>query len=102
MYVFHGNAPAAELLLNHAHWVHDLVQNYQKRISGPLLDRIDIQIEVPRLSEDELLQSRPGESSRDIRSRVKRARDAQAEAKSYRGSFALLPRYASACVENTA
>src|SRR5580700_10422403 len=55
------------------------VQKYQKRISGPLLDRIDIQIEVPRLSEEELLQSRPGESSRDIRSRVKRARDSQAE-----------------------
>jgi predicted ATPase with chaperone activity len=42
------------------------------------LDRIDIQIEVPRLSEDKLLQSRPGESSRDIRKRVKRARFAQA------------------------
>src|SRR3984957_3471059 len=56
-----------------------MVQKYQKRISGPLLDRIDIQIEVPRLSEDELLQSRRGESSRDIRARVKRARDAQAE-----------------------
>ena len=55
------------------------VQKYQKRISGPLLDRIDIQIEVPRLSEDELLQSRMGESSRDIRARVKKARDAQAE-----------------------
>ncbi len=55
------------------------VQKYQKRISGPLLDRIDIQIEVPRLSEEELLQVRPGESSRDIRSRVKRARNAQAE-----------------------
>src|SRR5579862_4495903 len=55
------------------------VQKYQKRISGPLLDRIDIQIEVPRLSEEELLQSRRGESSRDIRARVKRARDAQAE-----------------------
>ena len=55
------------------------VQKYQKRISGPLLDRIDIQIEVPRLSEDELLQSRQGESSRDIRDRVKRARARQAE-----------------------
>ena len=55
------------------------VQKYQKRISGPLLDRIDIQIEVPRLSEDELLQSRPAEASRDIRARVKRARAAQAE-----------------------
>ncbi len=55
------------------------VQKYQKRISGPLLDRIDIQIEVPGLSEEELLQSRPGESSRDIRTRVKRTRAAQAE-----------------------
>ena len=55
------------------------VQKYQKRISGPLLDRIDIKIEVPRLSEDELLQSRMGESSRDIRDRVKRARARQAE-----------------------
>jgi hypothetical protein len=36
-------------------------------------------IEVPRLSEDELLQSRPAEASRDIRARVKRARAAQAE-----------------------
>ena len=56
-----------------------MVQKYQKRISGPLLDRIDIQIEVPRLSEEELLQSRKGESSRDIRTRVKRARALQAE-----------------------
>jgi magnesium chelatase family protein len=53
------------------------VQKYQKRISGPLLDRIDIQIEVPRLSEDELLQSRAGESSRAIRDRVRRARAMQ-------------------------
>ena len=50
------------------------VQKYQKKISGPLLDRIDIQIEVPRLSEEELLQSRTGESSRAIRERVKSAR----------------------------
>ena len=63
-----------------------LVQKHQKRISGPLLDRIDIQIEVPRLSEDELLQTRQGESSRDIRARVKRARAAQAER--FVGAFA--------------
>ena len=42
------------------------VQKYQKRISGPLLDRIDLHIEVPRLSEEELLQSRGGESSAAI------------------------------------
>ena len=63
-----------------------MVQKHQKRISGPLLDRIDIQIEVPRLSEDELLQTRQGESSRDIRARVKRARAAQAER--FVGAFA--------------
>ncbi len=55
------------------------VQKYQKRISGPLLDRIDLHIEVPRLSEEELLQTRTGESSEAIRDRVRRARNLQAE-----------------------
>ena len=52
---------------------------YQKKISGPLLDRIDLHIEVPRLSEEELLQSGVGESSASIRARVCRARDLQAK-----------------------
>ncbi|HLJ57703.1 MAG TPA: YifB family Mg chelatase-like AAA ATPase [Chthonomonadaceae bacterium] len=55
------------------------VGKYQKRISGPLLDRIDLHIEVPRLSEEELLQARPGEPSAAIRERVCHARAAQAE-----------------------
>ena len=55
------------------------VAKYQKRISGPLLDRIDLHIEVPRLSEEELLQTRVGESSAAIRARVCRARDIQAK-----------------------
>ena len=55
------------------------VAKYQKRISGPLLDRIDLHIEVPRLSEEELLQTRAGESSSAIRARVCRARDIQAK-----------------------
>ena len=55
------------------------VQKYQKRISGPLLDRIDLHIEVPRLSEEELLQSASGESSASIRERVCRARARQTE-----------------------
>jgi magnesium chelatase family protein len=55
------------------------VSKYQKRISGPLLDRIDLHVEVPRLSEEELLQARPGESSAAIRQRVCRARARQAQ-----------------------
>ena len=55
------------------------VAKYQKRISGPLLDRIDLHIEVPRLSEEELLQARTGEPSAAIRERVCRARAMQAE-----------------------
>ncbi len=55
-----------------------LVAKYQKKISGPLLDRIDLHIEVPRLSEEELLQVSVGESSAAIRERVCRARDIQA------------------------
>ena len=46
---------------------------------GHLLDRIDLHIEVPRLSEEELLQTRVGESSAAIRARVCRARDIQAK-----------------------
>jgi magnesium chelatase family protein len=55
------------------------VQKYQKRISGPLLDRIDLHVEVPRLSEEELLQASTGESSASIRVRVCRARALQAQ-----------------------
>jgi len=40
-----------------------MVSRYQKRISGPLLDRIDIQISVPALTQDELMQAGAGEAS---------------------------------------
>lgn len=49
------------------------IQRYQERISGPLLDRIDMRIEVPALSETELLELPNGESSRTVASRVERA-----------------------------
>ena len=55
------------------------VQKYLKRVSGPLLDRIDLHIEVPRLSEEELLQSQPGENSALIRERVCKARALQTQ-----------------------
>ena len=55
------------------------VQKYLQRISGPLLDRIDIHIEVPRLKHDELTAPPAGESSDAIRARVEKARAIQTE-----------------------
>lgn len=54
-----------------------MISKYLQRISGPLLDRIDIHVEVPRLKQDELLSKRAGESSSAIRDRVIRARELQ-------------------------
>ena len=56
---------------------HQTVTRYQKRISGPLLDRIDIHIEVPRVEYDKLTEERAGESSEAIQGRVERARKRQ-------------------------
>ena len=55
----------------------DQIARYRARISGPLLDRIDIQISVPALTEDELMQAGSGEPSAAIRDRVQAARDRQ-------------------------
>lgn len=55
------------------------VIRYQKKASGPLMDRIDIHIEVPRLKIEKLESSDPGESSFEIRKRVQSARDIQGE-----------------------
>lgn len=54
----------------------DQVARYRARISGPLLDRIDIQIEVPAVADDALAQKPEGEPSSAIRRRVAGARDA--------------------------
>ncbi len=56
-----------------------MVQKYLMRISGPLLDRIDIHIEVPRLKDQELVSQPNGETSAEIRSRVQHAREIQRE-----------------------
>jgi magnesium chelatase family protein len=50
-----------------------LVTKYQKRISGPMLDRIDIHIEVPRVDYEKLSSERVGEPSASIRARVEGA-----------------------------
>ena len=55
------------------------VQKYLNRISGPLLDRIDLQIEVIPVPFEKMSDARPGESSADIRERVVRARQIQSE-----------------------
>jgi magnesium chelatase family protein len=53
------------------------VTKYQKRISGPLLDRIDIHIHVPRVEYEKLSDDRLGESSAAIQDRVEKARRIQ-------------------------
>lgn len=55
------------------------VTKYQKRISGPLLDRIDIHVEVPRVNYEKLSSDRLGEPSSVIRARVQSARQKQLE-----------------------
>ncbi len=55
------------------------VTKYQKRISGPLLDRIDIHIEVPRVEYEKLSDQRMGERSQAIQGRVEAARERQRE-----------------------
>ncbi len=50
------------------------IKKYLSKISGPLLDRIDIQIEVPSISFDEISDPTPAESSEEIRERVNNAR----------------------------
>jgi magnesium chelatase family protein len=53
------------------------VTRYQKRISGPLMDRIDIHIQVPRVEYQKLRDMRAGESSAEVRARVEAARERQ-------------------------
>ncbi len=53
------------------------VTKYQKRISGPLLDRIDIHVQVPRIEYTKLSDGRTGEASTGVRQRVEAAREIQ-------------------------
>jgi len=53
------------------------ITRYQKRISGPLLDRIDIHVEVPRVAYEKLSDQRQGEPSMVIQARVEAARQRQ-------------------------
>ena len=66
----------------------DQVARYKGKISGPLLDRIDLHIEVAALKEDELTQVANAESSEAIRNRVEKARDIQLQRQG-KANFAL-------------
>ncbi|HVZ54898.1 MAG TPA: YifB family Mg chelatase-like AAA ATPase [Pseudolabrys sp.] len=54
------------------------VGEYQGRLSGPLIDRIDLNIEVPAVTAADLILPPPSEGSREVAARVARARDVQA------------------------
>ncbi len=56
-----------------------IIDRYRARISGPLLDRIDLHVHVPAVSATDLARSKPGESSAAVRERVVAARTRQAE-----------------------
>jgi magnesium chelatase family protein len=53
------------------------IQRYLSKISGPLLDRIDIHLEVPALSSEDMLSQQPGESSASIKMRTSQTRQTQ-------------------------
>jgi len=55
------------------------IQRYWSKLSGPLIDRIDLHVEVPRLKQDELTKHPTGEPSKEIRKRVSFARKIQRE-----------------------
>ena len=57
----------------------DRVDGYRQKLSGPLLDRIDLRLRVPRLTKQELMGSDHGEASASIRDRVQAARERQQE-----------------------
>lgn len=63
------------------------VQRYMARVSGPLLDRIDIHIEVPAVKFSDLSSDRCGEPSEAVRARVVSAREIQLERFKKRGGF---------------
>lgn len=69
-------------------------EDYQSRLSGPLLDRIDIQVDVPPVALSDLQNSQPGESSATVAGRVAQARARQASRYASMGTEIRLNAYA--------
>jgi magnesium chelatase family protein len=55
----------------------NIIKKYLSKISGPIFDRIDLQIEVKRLNETEMINVKPSENSKEIKERVIEAREVQ-------------------------
>ncbi len=71
--------PCGNLFENRCTCSSSQINRYQHKISGPLLDRIDLYLEIKKLSREELASYREGESSVKIRERVEKARKIQWE-----------------------
>ena len=69
----------------------DAIKRYQNRISGPLLDRIDLHIDVPPLQASELQDKQPAETSAQVRERVLKAYQQQIERQNF-ANMALSPK----------
>jgi magnesium chelatase family protein len=65
--------------LHQCRCTHHQIHRYRSKVSGPLLDRIDIHVEVPAVKYKDLTNNADAESSEDIRTRVERARAVQTE-----------------------
>ncbi len=72
---YHGNSDSKHT----CNCSYTSIQRYRSRISGPLLDRIDIQIEVPAVKYNDLSALPSGEKSNDVRKRVNKSRSIQIE-----------------------
>jgi magnesium chelatase family protein len=79
-----------------------MVRRYINRVSGPLLDRIDIHVEVTPVPFAELNRDKPSESSGDIRRRVVRARERQFRRFKNEKGCTAMPRWIRGCSERSA
>jgi magnesium chelatase family protein len=80
----------------------DQVLRYRAKISGPLLDRIDLQIEVPSLNESELTGPATGESSADVRERVTAAAHVQMQRQGKSNHLLMPKEIGQLCAPDTA
>ena len=80
----------------------DRIAGYRRRISGPLLDRIDLHVEVPALRASDLAHTPPGEDSAAVRARVEAARVRQLERQGRPNAFVAAGEVERCCAPDAA